>query len=118
MINSFIVTPALVRFHLQANNVPLHCIAYLLNPTGCQDVPSCCTLMKEIWSLPPPAPMNKPGFVAARGVLHMLGSLFQHLILPLVHVSLLLHEQLVHLSAAAHLNTYLLTIKKAQSKVL
>ena len=48
MVNSFAVTPALVCFHLQANQVPLHHIAYLLNPTDCQDVPLCYTFMKEI----------------------------------------------------------------------
>ncbi|KAF8260478.1 hypothetical protein EI94DRAFT_1773692 [Lactarius quietus] len=77
MVNGFAVTPTLLHFHLQAN--------------------------KEIWSLPPPALTDKPGFVAARGVLLMLGSLFRHLVLPFVQVSLSLHDQLVHLSAATHL---------------
>ncbi|KAF8259666.1 hypothetical protein EI94DRAFT_1773898 [Lactarius quietus] len=118
MINGFVVTPALLRFHLQANNVPSHCIAYLLNPTDRQDVPLCYTLMKEIWSLPPPALTDKPGFVAARGALCMLGSLFRHLVLPFVQVSLSLHEQLVHLSAAAHLVTYLFVTNDARSKAM
>jgi hypothetical protein len=76
MVNGFIITPVLVYFHLQANNIPSHRIAYLLNPTDRQDIPLCYTLMKEIWSLPPSVPTDKPGFVAARGVLVMLGSLF------------------------------------------
>ena len=118
MINGFVVTPALVRFHLQANNVPSHRIAYLLNPSDRQDVPLCYTLMKEIWTLLPPAPTDKPGFVAARGALRMLGALFRHLVLPFVQVSLSLHEQLVHLSAAAHLAMYLFTVNDARSKAM
>ena len=86
VVNNFLITPALLRFHLQANKVPTHQINYLLNPTDRQDVPLCFTLMKEIWSLPPPAPTDKLSFVAARYALRMLGSLFQHLTLPLSHI--------------------------------
>jgi hypothetical protein len=118
MINGFVITPALLRFHLQANEVPSHCIAYLLNPSDHQDVTLCFTLLKEIWSLPPPAPTDKPGFVAARGMLLMLRSLFQHLVLPFVQVSLSLHDQLVHLSAAAHLTVFLFTACDARSKAM
>ncbi|KAH9020543.1 hypothetical protein EDB83DRAFT_2432480 [Lactarius deliciosus] len=118
MINGFVVTPVLLHFHLLANKVLPHRIAYLLNPTDRQDVPLCYTFMKEIWTLPPPAPTDKPGFVAARDALLVLGSLFQHLVLPFVQVSLTLHEQLVHLSAAAHLATYLFTTKGAQNKAM
>ena len=118
MVNGFVVTPTLLRFHLQANKVPHHRIAYLLNPTDRQDVPLCFTLMKEIWSLPPPAPTDKPSFVAARGALLILGALFRHLVLPFVQVTLSLHDQLVHLSAAAHLATYLFTVHDARSKAM
>ncbi|KAN0131108.1 hypothetical protein V8E53_011000 [Lactarius tabidus] len=111
MINGFVITPALLRFHLQANEVPSHCIAYLLNPSDHQDVTLCFTLLKEIWSLPPPAPTDKPGFVAARGMLLMLRSLFQHLVLPFVQVSLSLHDQLVHL-------IFLFTACDARSKAM
>ncbi|KAH8997735.1 hypothetical protein EDB86DRAFT_3152472 [Lactarius hatsudake] len=72
MINGFVVTPALLRFHFQANNVPPHRISYLLNPADRQDVPLCYTFMKEVWSLPPPVPTDKPSFVAARDALRML----------------------------------------------
>ena len=109
MINNFLVTPALLRFHLQANKVPSHRINYLLNPTDCQDMPLCFTLMKEIWSLPHPSLTDKPSFVAARNALRMLSSLFRHLTLPFVQVTLSLHEQLAHLSATAHLATFLFT---------
>ena len=48
----------------------------------------------------------------------MLGALFRHLVLPFVQVSLSLHEQLVHLSAAAHLAMYLFTVNDARSKAM
>ncbi|KAH8980974.1 hypothetical protein EDB86DRAFT_3133864 [Lactarius hatsudake] len=118
MINGFVVTPVLLRFHFQANNVPPHRISYLLNPADRQDVPLCYTFMKEVWSLPPPVPTDKPSFVAARDALRMLRSLFRHLVLPFVQVSLSLHEQLVHLSAAAHLAMFLFTAKSARSKAM
>jgi hypothetical protein len=118
MVNDFVITPTLLCFHLQANKVPSRWIVYLLNPTDHQDVPLCFTLMKEIWTLLPPVLMDKPGFVAARGAPLVLGSLFQHLLLPFVQVTLSLHEQLVHLSAAAHLATYLFTVNDAWSKAI
>ena len=118
VVNNFLITPALLRCHLQANKVPTHRINYLLNPTDRQDVPLCFTLMKEIWSLPPPAPTDKPSFMAARDALRMLSSLFQHLTLPFVQVTLSLHEQLAHLSAAAHLATFLFTTNDARSKAM
>jgi hypothetical protein len=48
----------------------------------------------------------------------MLGTLFWHLVLPFVQVSLLLQDQLVHLSAAAHLLTYLFTVHNTRSKAM
>ncbi|KAF8260231.1 hypothetical protein EI94DRAFT_1773743 [Lactarius quietus] len=105
MVNGFAVTPTLLCFHLQANKVPSHQIAYLLNPADQQDVPLCYTLIKEIWSLPPPALTDKPGFVAAR-------------VLPFIQVSLSLYDQLVHLSATTHLSMFLFTIHDAQSKAM
>ena len=118
MINGFVITPPMLRFHLQVNKVPSHKINYLLNPTDRQDVLMCYTLLKEIWSLPPPAPTDKPSFVAARNALLMLGSLFRHLVLPYVQVTLSLHEQLAHLSAAAHLAAFLFTSNGARSKAM
>ena len=48
----------------------------------------------------------------------MLRSLFRHLVLPFVQVTLSLHYQLVHLSAAAHLALYLFTVHDAQGKAM
>ncbi len=48
----------------------------------------------------------------------MLGHLFRHLVLPYVQITLSLHEQLMHLSTAAHLAAFLFTFDNARSKVM
>jgi hypothetical protein len=48
----------------------------------------------------------------------LLGSLFRHIVIPYIQINLSLHEQLVHLSAAAHLATFLFTVNGARSKAL
>ena len=107
MVNGFHITPALLRFHLKANGVSSLRLNYLLNPSDRQNVPLCYTLLKEVWSLPDPTPSDTPSFIAARKALQLLGSLFRHIVIPFIQINLSLHEQLSHLSAAAHLATFL-----------
>jgi len=99
-INGFHITPALLRFHLNANGVSSHRLNYLLNPSDRQNVPLCYTLLKEVWSLPDPTPSDTPSFIAARKALQLLGSLFRHIVIPFIQINLSLYEQLSHLSAA------------------
>ena len=112
------VSPALLWFHLKESRLSSIRINNLLDPTDKQNVPVCYTLLKEIWSLQCPIVTNKPSFATACDALQILGKLFQHLVLPFVQVTLNLHEQLKHLSAAAHLATFLFTFQNAQSKTL
>ena len=112
------ITPALLRFHLKESGLSSVRIDNLLDPTDRQNVPVCYTLLKEIWSLRRPIGTDKPSFATARDALRILGTLFQHLVLPFVQVTLSLHEQLKHLSAAAHLATFLFTFQNARSKTL
>ena len=118
LVDGVHLTPALLRFHLKDAGLSQLRINYLLNPTDRQDVPLAYTLLKEIWSLRDPQETDKPGFIAARKGLKILGSLFRHLVLPFIQITLSLREQLVHLSAAAHLATFLFTSKGAQSKAI
>ena len=117
-INGFHITPALLHFHLNANGVSSHRLNYLLNPSDHQNVPLCYTLLKEVWSLPDPTPSDTPSFIAARKVLQLLGSLFHHIVIPFIQINLSLHEQLSHLSAAAHLATFLYTVNNSWNKAL
>jgi hypothetical protein len=118
LVDDFLITTALLRFHLKEAGLSSHRIDYLLNPTYRQDVPLCYTLLKEIWSLKDSKPTDKPGFIKARCALKLLGELFPHLVIPFIQITLSLHEQLAHLSAAAHLATYLYTVNNAQNKAI
>jgi hypothetical protein len=82
------------------------------------NVPLCYSLLKEVWSLPDPKESDTPSFIATRHALQLLGSLFRHTVIPFIQINLSLHEQLTHLSAAAHLATFLFTVNGARSKAL
>ncbi len=118
LINGILLNPALLWFHLKDSGVSLLRINYLLNPTDRQDVPLAYTLLKEIWLLHDPKPTDKPGFCAVWKAFKLLGSLFRHLVIPFIQVTLSLQEQLAHLSATAHLATFLYTKDMARSKVI
>ena len=66
-------------------------------------------MLRDVWSLPDSPPDALPGFIQARGSLKILGELFRHILIPYICVNLTLSEQLVHLSAAAHLLLALFT---------
>lgn len=69
--------------------------------------------------MPDPHPeSDTPSFVSTRHALQLLGSLFRHIVIPFIQINLSLHEQLTHLSAAAHLSTFLFTVNGARSKAL
>jgi len=118
LVDGVHITSALLRFHLKENNVSTHRLDYLLNPHDRQNVPLCYSLLKEVWSLPDPSPSDKPSFVAARRALQLLGTLFRHIVVPFIQINLSLHEQFSHLSAAAHLATFLYTVNGAKNKAL
>ncbi len=94
MVNRFHITPALLHLYLKANGVSNLRLNTLLNPSDCQNVPLCYTLLKEVWSLPDPALSDTLSFIAARKALQLLGSLFCHIIIPFIQINLSLHELL------------------------
>ncbi|KAH7907202.1 hypothetical protein BJ138DRAFT_1104514 [Hygrophoropsis aurantiaca] len=106
-INGVHITTSLLSVHLRADNMPPHRANYLLNPDDKQDVTLVFMLLKAIWELRDPLPTDKPAFANARRHIKILGDLFYHLLAPYILVTLSLHEQLVHLSAAAHLLLFL-----------
>ena len=107
LIQGFCVTPAILRSHLESNRIPTHRLQYLLNPNDKQDVVLAYTLLKEIWSLPPPPDDSSPSFARAREALNVYGQFAHHLMMPYICVDLDLDEQLIHLSAAAHMAFFL-----------
>lgn len=118
MVNGVYITPALLCFHLKENKVSKIRLDYLLNPLDHQNVPLCYSLLKEEWSLPDPGLSNALSFVVAHKALQLLGCLFCHIVIPFIQVNLSLHDQLAHLSATAHLATFIYTVNGVQSKVL
>ncbi|KAH9167194.1 hypothetical protein EDB89DRAFT_2126133, partial [Lactarius sanguifluus] len=107
LIQGFCVTPAILRTHLESHGVPSHRLRSLLNPNDKQDVVLAYSLLKEVWSLPPPPAGSSPSFARAREALNVYGKFAHHLMTPYVCVDLNLDEQLIHLSAAAHMAFFL-----------
>jgi hypothetical protein len=95
--------PAVIRSHFHSNNMTSTRINYLLNPDDRQDVKLAYDMLRDIWSLPDSGPDALPGFQQARKSFQTLGALLRHILIPYICVDLSLSEQLVHLSAAAHL---------------
>ncbi|KAJ6523229.1 hypothetical protein DFH09DRAFT_937986, partial [Mycena vulgaris] len=99
----FVITPAIIKQHLRSNGHSREQVNTFLNPNDKQDVTLGYQLLKALWSLPPAAKDADPAFVCARDALKMFGQLGYHLLMPYIYIDLSLHQQLVHLSAAAHL---------------
>ena len=115
LIQGFCITPPILRKQLDSHNVSSHRISSLLNPNDKQDVVLAYSLLKEVWSLPPPPPGSTPAFSRAREALNVYGRFARHLVMPYVCVDLDLDQQLVHLSAAAHMAFYLYRDNHARS---
>ncbi|KAJ8482016.1 hypothetical protein ONZ45_g15109 [Pleurotus djamor] len=107
-----------VRAHLRANNVDRTCIEYLLKPDDKQDVKVAYQLLHAISILPPPTPTDDATSTNVRQALNTLGRLFFHLTMPYTCIDLSLKDQLVHLSAAAHILLALLREDNAGSLLM
>ena len=118
LIQGFCITPAILRTHLESHGVPSHRLRSLLNPNDKQDVVLAYSLLKEIWSLPPPPDDCSPSFARAREALVVYGQFAQHLMMPYVCVDLDLDEQLIHLSAAAHMAFFLYRDSSARTQFM
>jgi hypothetical protein len=94
------IKPSVIRSHFMSNNLTSTRINY---PNDRQDVKLAYDMLSDIWSLPDSPPDALPGFIQARTSFKILRELFRHVLIPYICVDLSLSEQLVHLSAAAHL---------------
>ncbi|KAJ7198077.1 hypothetical protein GGX14DRAFT_374467, partial [Mycena pura] len=101
------INPAIIRSHLLSAGLSSQHVNAMLNPEDKQDVKVACTLLKDIWSLPPAPEGSRPGVASVREAVRTIGALFYHLVFPYLCVDLTISEQLEHLSAAAHLNLIL-----------
>jgi hypothetical protein len=112
------IKPAVIRSHFNSNNLTSTRINYLLNPNDWQDVKLSYDLLQEVWSLPDPSPIALPGFNQAWKSFKTLGELFLHILVPYICVDLSLLEQLIHLSAAAHLLLALFAEDESATKLM
>ncbi|KAI9432593.1 hypothetical protein H4582DRAFT_2132159 [Lactarius indigo] len=86
LIQGFCVTPAILWTHLESHGVPSHRLQSLLNPNDKQDVILAYSLLKEVWSLPPPPAGSSPSFTRACEALNIYGQFALHLMMPYVCV--------------------------------
>ncbi|KAF8598089.1 hypothetical protein BDV93DRAFT_451701, partial [Ceratobasidium sp. AG-I] len=77
--------------------------AACLNPEDKQNVPLAFQLLAGVASLRDPLPCDSPTFAVKRRVLNLIGSLYCYLLDPITDVSMSLAQQLIYLSAAAHI---------------
>ena len=117
-IQGFCITPSILRLHLQSNGTSSHRLRSLLNPNDKQDVVLAYSLLREIWSLPPPPPDSSPAFARARSALNLYGQFARNLVLPYVCLDFSLDEQLIHLSTAAHLAFHLYRDNSARTRFM
>lgn len=112
------IKPAVLRSHLASHDLSSTRIDYLLNPNDRQDVKLAYDMLQEVWSLPDPPPGALPGFHQARKSLKILGTLFRHILNPYICIDLTLSEQLIQLSAAAHLLLALFSEDQATTRLM
>ncbi|KAJ6616913.1 hypothetical protein B0H10DRAFT_1798587, partial [Mycena sp. CBHHK59/15] len=67
------ITPAIIRAHLQQAGHSTQHINSVLRPDDKQDVELAYELLKDLWNLPPTPEGSRPGFIAARDALRIIG---------------------------------------------
>jgi hypothetical protein len=72
-ILGFCITPAILHYQLECNGTSPHHLASLLNPNNKQDILLAFSLLKGIWSLPPPPAGCDPAFALACHTLNIYG---------------------------------------------
>ena len=102
-VNGNSITAAVIKAHLASTGMSAVTADSLLAPNDKQDVLLMVKLLYAISTLPPPFSTDSPLVQSIRHTLHLLGRLYSSLLNAYLDTSLLLHQQLVHLSCAAHL---------------
>ncbi|KAF8274383.1 hypothetical protein EI94DRAFT_1768655 [Lactarius quietus] len=82
-ILGFCITPAILHSQLEYNGISTHRLGSLLNPNDKQDMLLTFSLLREIWSFPPPPTSCDPAFALARyslniAAVHLMFLLYCH----------------------------------------
>ena len=117
-IQGFCITPAILHLHLELNGLSSHQLRFLLDSNDKQDVILAYSLLKEIWSLPPPPTSSNPAFFQVWEALNLYGHFAYHLMMPYICHDLSLQEQLIHLNTVTHLTLHLYCDNSAQTHFL
>jgi hypothetical protein len=115
-IAGVLITPQVLKWHLsilpKTMALTNHCIEKVLSPNDKQNVKPAYDLLSAIASLPEALESNIPTVQTICQFLHLLGCIHAHILETYTNVNLSLHEQLVHLSALAHLYLAIYSIEK------
>lgn len=104
-IDNTVITTSVIRKHLKDSGLMSDsAITAVLSPNDKQDVVLMIQLLNAVATLPPARPEDTENYKSSRRVLRLLGTLYQHILSAYMKTSLSLHEQLAHLSAAAHIS--------------
>ncbi|KAG6836745.1 hypothetical protein H0H93_003969, partial [Arthromyces matolae] len=112
-IDGIPISRAILEVFLERNGVSLATIDHLLQPNDRQDVVLMVKLLHSISIISRHVSSDEqPTTQSTRRVLFLLGRLYHHFLQAYLNVDLSLNEQLVHLSAAAHLILALYNLDK------
>ena len=115
-LGGVVLTAQLLKRHLLKQGLKdERGINALLSPKDKQDVKLMYDLLSSIAILPPALDTDSPSEQQSRKILRLLGNLYSHLLEVYTNINLSLHQQLVHLSAAAHLILAFYTKEKGGS---
>jgi hypothetical protein len=92
-----------ILHHLLSTGLGKHHIDAIVSPNDKQDVKLMYDLLSSIAVLQPAKEDESPPVHNTRNALRLLGKLYTHILEAYTNVTLSLHDQLQHLSAAAHL---------------
>ena len=103
LIDNTVITATILKTHIKLNGMDDSAATSVLAPNDKQDVILMIQLLNGLANLPPGTENDDPSIRASHRIIRLLGHLYRHLLETYMHPSLSLHEQLTHLSAAAHL---------------
>jgi hypothetical protein len=115
-ISGVLITPQVLKRHLstlpETTALTDHRIEKIISPNDKQDVKLAYDLLSAVASLPPAARSDIPTVQTTRQFLRLLGCVHAHVLETYTNIDLSLHEQLVHLSALAHLYLAIYSVEK------
>jgi hypothetical protein len=115
-LDGVVLTAQLLKRHLLKQGLKdERGVNALLSPKDKQDVKLMYDLLSSIATLPPALDTDSPSEQQSRKILRLLGNLYSHLLEVYTNINLSLNQQLVHLSAAAHLILAFYTKEKGGS---